>query len=145
MKRITFLSLCSLILLVPACGWFNNRRRCSYPVAPAPVCCPATESYAPAEGAYYNGQGAPVAQAEVAYDNQGRPISAAASIQPPPQPDIATADMAAAPQDYDYDADEDDQDIQAMEAKRSTAPAQQTARIPVATTADEDDDIEEDK
>ena len=144
MKRITFLFLCSLILLVPACGWFNSRRRCGYPAAPAPVCCPAAESYAPAEGAYYNGQGAPAVQAEVAYDDQGRPVSASASVQTAPQPDVATAGVSAA-QDYDYDADEDDQHLQAMEAKRSVAPAQQAVGVSAATVADEDDDIEEGK
>ncbi len=140
MKRLSYFSLFSLVLLIPACGWMNNgRRRCCYPVA-APVCCPAAPapadaSYAPAPSAYYDEQ-QPAAQAsytEGAYDETGAQLSAA-----PARPAPVAQDQFAG--DEDFDLDEDDQELKTLDTKASAA--QVPARTPAAPApaADEDED-----
>jgi hypothetical protein len=134
MKRISFISLCSLILLVPACGWFNNRRRCCQPAytsAPAPACCPAQSSCAPAAGAYYEGQPAPAGEqaqyTEGAYDETGRPAAGAPSQMEPSAP--AGREQVGA--DYDYDLEEDEQELRRLEGQK-----------PAATAAEEEEGLE---
>lgn len=146
MKRLSYFSLFSLILLIPACAWMNNgRRRCCYPAA-APVCCPAAPapacgpvggSYAPAPSAYYDDQQA-ATQApytEGAYDETDRQVSAA-----PTRPTPVVQDQFAG--DEDFDLDEDDQEIKALETKRSASAPTPATSTPAtsATAADEDED-----
>ena len=73
MKQLSILSLCSLLLLIPACGRWGNRGCCPSPCAP--ICAPACATDCGtacdnggcdlAEGAYYDG-----AEGEDRYDQE---------------------------------------------------------------------------
>lgn len=118
MKRLfSVLSLCSLVLLMPACGWRGRGRCCPQPCAPVYAAPCATPCAAPCaqpaygapcvdgscavQGEYVEGQPAPITEAgQPAMQTEAKPMQKGAI-------EAQEADMSDEDLGGDLDLDED--------------------------------------